>query len=67
MTHDLINRYGTCVSQLTNDHVYVPLVVNTFRSFSHSWRITGIVTRVTQRVPLVEQELPTFPEHLSSP
>ena len=29
--------------------------------------ITGFVTRSTRRVSLVEQELPTLPEHLSSP
>jgi hypothetical protein len=33
----------------------------------HSWLITGFVNRLTRRVPLVEQELPTLPEHLSSP
>jgi hypothetical protein len=33
----------------------------------HSWLITRFVTRLTQRVPLVEQELPTLPKHLSSP
>jgi hypothetical protein len=33
----------------------------------HSWLITGFVTRLTRRVPLVEQELFTRPEHLSSP
>jgi hypothetical protein len=33
----------------------------------HSWLITGFVTKFTRRVPLVEQELLTFPEHLSSP
>ena len=32
----------------------------------HSWLITGFVTRLTRRVPLVEQELLTLPEHLSS-
>jgi hypothetical protein len=36
------------------------------RSFLHSWPITGFVTILT-RVPLVEQEQPTFPEHPSSP
>ena len=36
------------------------------RPFPHLWFITGFVTRVTQRVPHVEQELPTLPEHLSS-
>jgi hypothetical protein len=35
--------------------------------FPHSWLISGFVTRLTRRVPLVEQELPTLPEHLSSP
>jgi hypothetical protein len=46
---------------------YVPLVVNTPRSFPHSWLITGFVARLIRRVPLVEQELLTLPEHLSSP
>jgi hypothetical protein len=43
------------------------VVVNTSRSFLHSRLITGFVTRITRRVPLVEQELLTFPGHLSSP
>ena len=55
--------WNICV---TNDHGYVPLVVNTSRSFPHSWLITGFVNRLTWRVPLVEQELPTLPEHPSS-
>jgi len=37
------------------------------RLFPHSWLITGLVTRLTRRVSLVEQELLTFPEHLCSP
>ena len=45
---------------------YVPLLVNTSRSLPHSWLITGFVTRLTRRVPLVDQELLTLPEHLSS-
>jgi hypothetical protein len=56
--------WNICV---TNDHGYVPLVVNTSRSFPRSWLITGFVTRLTWRVSLVEQELPTLPVHLSSP
>jgi hypothetical protein len=56
--------WNICV---TNDHGYVPLVVNTSRSFPRSWLITGFVTRLTRRVSLVEQELLTLPEHLSSP
>jgi hypothetical protein len=51
---------------VTNDHGYVPLVVSTSRSFPHSRLITGFVTRLTRRVPLVEQELLTLPEHLNS-
>ena len=56
--------WNICV---TNDHGYVPLVVNTSRSFPHSLLITGFVTRLTRRMPLVEPELITLPEHLSSP
>jgi hypothetical protein len=47
-------------------HEYVPLVVSTSRSFPHSCLITVFVARLTRRVPLVEQELLPFPEHLSS-
>ena len=61
--HDLVDRFGISV---TNDHGYVPLVVNTSRSFPYSRLITGFVTRLTRRVPLVKQELPTLPDHLSS-
>ena len=35
-------------------------------SFPPSWLITGFVTRLTQRMPLVGPELLTIPEHLSS-
>ena len=34
------------------DHVYL------------CWPITGFVTRVTRRVPYIEQELLTLPDHL---
>jgi hypothetical protein len=56
--------WNICV---TNDHGHVPQVVNTSWPFTHSWFITGFVTRWTRPVSLVEQELPTLPEHLSSP
>jgi hypothetical protein len=55
------------IEEFTNDHGYVPLVINTSRSFPHSWLITGFVTRLTRRLPLVEQGLLTLAEHLSSP
>ena len=45
--------WNICV---TNDHGYVPLVANTSRSFPYSRLITGFVTRLKRRVPLVEQE-----------
>ena len=56
--------WNICVN---NDHGYVLLVANTSRFFPHSRFITGFVTRLTRRVPLVEQELLILPEHLSSP
>jgi hypothetical protein len=50
----LLPLWNICV---TNDHVYVP----------HSWLITGLVTRLTRRVSLVEQTLLTLPMYMSSP
>ena len=48
--------WNICV---TNDHGYVPLVVNTSLSFPHSWLIAGFVTRLTRRrVQQMDQELP---------
>ena len=46
--------------RVRNDHEYVPLVESISWSFHHSWFITGCVTRLTQLVSLVEQELPLF-------
>jgi hypothetical protein len=48
-------------------HKYAPLVVSTSRSFPRSWLITGFVTRLTRRMSLVEKELLTLLEHMSSP
>ena len=45
---------------------YVSFVIITILSFPLSLLITGNVTRVTQRVLPVEQELFTLPGHLSS-
>ena len=59
-----MTRLTVCV---TNYHGYVLIVVNTSRSFPRSWLITGFVTKLTRWVSLVEQELSTLPEHLSSP
>ena len=62
--HDLVNHSEISV---TNEHRYVPLVVNTSRSFPHSYLITGFGTRVKRQVPLMKQELLVLPKHLSSP
>ena len=51
-----LNRYGTSVSH-----------ESTSRSLLHSRLIIGFVIRLTRRVPLVEQELLTLPDHMSSP
>ena len=56
----LCNRVDNCC-------LFFPFVVITIRSSPHSWLITGFITRVPLRVSHVEQELPTLPEHLSSP
>ena len=53
-----------CNICVTNDHGYVPIVVNTPRSFPHSWLSNEYVA---PRVPLVEQELLTLSEYFSSP
>ena len=58
--HDLVDRYGISVSQMTTD-------MFPSWSFPHSWLVIGFVTRLTRRVSLVEQELPTLLEHLSLP
>jgi hypothetical protein len=55
------------IGSIVSDYRYVPLFVNTSRFFPHSWLITRFVTRLTRQVLLVEQELITLPEHLSSP
>ena len=57
----------------TDDNGYLPTVMNTNPFLYRLW-LTSIVTLytgfdywVTRRVPLVEQELLTLPEHLKSP
>jgi hypothetical protein len=61
--HDLGDRYGISVSRVCSTcrkHFQ-------FRSFPYSWLVNGFVTRLTRWVLLVEQELPTLLEHMSSP
>jgi hypothetical protein len=50
------------VSQTTIDMLFV---IITIRSFPHSWLVTGLVTRETRQVPLVEHR--NLPEHPSLP
>jgi hypothetical protein len=54
------HRWSLRIICVTNNPRYVPLVVNTFRSFPNSWLITGFVTTVTRWEPLVEEELLTL-------
>jgi len=49
--------------QLSNRISYIEY---TGRLVIDDWYITGFVTRVTRRVPIVQQELLTLPEYLSS-
>ena len=47
-------------SLLLYDHGYIPLIISTFQFFPNSCINTGFVTRVSQRMPLMKQELLTF-------
>ena len=58
--YDFVNNYCMSVSQVTT-YIYVPFVGMTI---PYSCLITGCVTRVTRRVPLVEQELLIHPKHM---
>jgi hypothetical protein len=42
-------------------------MVEVSQAQSHHFPITEFVTRVARRMPHVEQELKTLPEHMSSP
>jgi hypothetical protein len=63
--HDLVNRYGISVSQMTADMFRLSLPQSghfLVHDFTRFW----FVTRITQRVLLVEQERLTLLEHLCS-
>jgi hypothetical protein len=60
----LFLQYWYLILELSDSLVFSFLIS---RSFPHSRLITRFVTRLAWRVPLVEQELLTLPEHLSSP
>ena len=45
---------------VTNNHLYDPSFLLTFRSCPHSWLINGFVIRIIRRVRHVEQDLLTF-------
>ena len=55
-----------CLTWSSRPFLSFPLVKSS-RSFSHSWLVTGFVTRLTRRVSLVKQELFTLLEQMSSP
>lgn len=59
--HELVNRYGFSVSQITMDTlINIPLF------FPHWWLITSFVTIATRRMPLMEPEQFTLPENICS-
>ena len=53
--HDLVNRYGITVLQMTKNMLCLLFMTS-----------TGLVARVTRCVPYMEQELPTLTKYLSS-
>ena len=52
---------------VTYYHGYVSLVVSNSQSSPHSWFIPGFVTRLTRRMQLMERELLTLSDYLSTP
>ena len=61
----IINKTITSFLLSTTPAFVICFVYGNYRSFPPSWLITEFVIRVTRRVPHVEQELLTLPEHLS--
>ena len=62
----LFDSYGiSAVSQMIMDMFHLSYTLS--GTFLYSWLITGFVTRWTEWVPLVEQELPTLVGHLRLP
>ena len=47
--------------------IYIIYQETSFHKKEHTRLTPGFVTRLTRRVPLVEQKLLTLPEHMSSP
>ena len=61
--HDMVGGYGICFHKSQR---ICSTCRKHFSVLSQSWLITELAPRLTWRVPLVEQELLTLPEHLSS-
>ena len=55
------------ITKDSSRNICVTNVVCTSQSIPHSCQTTGFVTILTRRLPLVEQELLTLPEHMSLP
>ena len=69
--HELVHRYGITIPQLISDMFLTSLLQSPSLFMNVIYRIrlfTGfVITRATRRVPHVEQDLLTLPEHLRSP
>ena len=59
--HDLVDRYGISVSQMTTD------IFNLSQPFPGPFLIHGLSPGLQRRVPLVVQELLSLPDDLNSP
>jgi hypothetical protein len=62
-TQDEDKKHPQCNTENWTDEQHGPQV----KPGAYSWLITGCVIILTRLVPLVEQELITFPGHLNSP
>ena len=64
--HRLVNGNGISVSQMTT-YICICFICRThFPSFRRSWLIAGFVVIIIRQLSLVEQELLTLLEHMSS-
>ena len=67
--HDLVDRYEISISQMTMDIFrlsWIKIHSYTYCDHHRLWLNCDCDYWVTRRVPLVEQELLTLPEHLNS-
>jgi hypothetical protein len=57
---------GTRALRLAYGQMFL-IATNTSGDDGQDWKRSWLVKRVTQQVPIMEQELPALPEHMNSP